>query len=126
MMVLFDSVGNDDWQIPAGSDSANSLRNAYSQSKGWVAPPQGVNFGSALPAVTNLKDIDTDTTINDLTWDKVDDAQGYVVRREGVIVATTLDNTWSEYNINSSSDRTYTVYPIQSGTLGAEASLKMK
>ena len=126
MMVLFDALGNNDWQIPAGSDSANSLRNAYSQSKGWVSPPQGGTFGTALNAVTELKDIDTDKTINDLTWDNVDGAQGYVIRRDGVIVATTIDNTWSEYNINSSVDRVYSVYPIQSGTLGAEASLTVK
>ena len=126
MMVLFDAVGNDAWQIPAGSDSANAFQNAYSQSKGWATAPQGAHYGSALGQVSNLKDTNTDPTINALSWDVLDNAQGYVIKRDGVIVATTLGTTWTEYNINSSTDRTYSVAPINNGTVGASAQLTMK
>lgn len=126
MIVLFDAIGQQDWQIAQGSDSANSLRNAYSQSAGWVAPPQIATQGVQLPAVTNLKNDVKDKTVNALSWDKADSAQGYVIKRDSIIVATTLDTQWSEYNINDSTDRTYTIYPIQYGVLGLPASLTIK
>lgn len=122
-IILFDAVGKDQWQIPAGSASANAFRNSYSQTKGWNAPPAGTTYGPSLLAPLHLTNTKTDPTVNLLSWDPVDNAQGYVIYRDGKIVAETLTPSWSEYDINQTTPRIYTVAPINGGTVGAPSNI---
>lgn len=121
-IVLFDAIGNEDWQIKDGTDSATALRNSLAQSTSWTAPPQGTTYGPSLPAATGMTASRDTKTSAALTWQAVDSAQGYKITRNGTTIAFTLGTTWADPVIDDTVAYTYTVSPVNAGTSGAATS----
>ena len=107
-VVLFNENTRMDWTITTNPGNAPTIRNILTNMPDWVAPPQGTILG---------KQVDTPTGINmqrtygktKLAWNASPNANGYVIKRDGDILAYTQTPTFEDINLTYNKTYTYSI-----------------
>lgn len=117
-IVFFNQQSRYNWNLNTSAATQPTIRNVMRQMPNWTAPPAGTFIGNTLPAPANFK-INREYTKAIISWDTVPNANGYVIKKDGNIIAYSRATSFTDTGLDKTQTYNYSVAAAGAGNISS-------
>lgn len=110
-IMFFNQNTRKDWTLSSSPEVAPTIKSILENMPNWVAPPQGTTITVTPKAPTNII-INRTYYSAKISWTGSSEANGYVIKKDGDILAYTTQTSYTDESLNSTQTYTYSIAAV--------------
>ena len=117
-VMFFNQNTRKDWTLSSNPEVAPTIKSILENMPNWVAPPQGT-IEDVTPSVPSNVNVSRTYYATKISWTGTANTNGYIIKKDGDILAYTRQPSYTDYGLNSTQAYIYSVASVNGNNTSA-------